>query len=92
MRGYGGSDKPPEVADYRLEQITADVAGVVEALSPDGTAVLVGHDWGAPIVWNTALTRPDRVRAVARLVIGWRNPRPRRSGQDAFRTTSKEAG
>jgi pimeloyl-ACP methyl ester carboxylesterase len=27
--------------------------------------VLVGHDWGAPIVWNSALTRPDVVRAVA---------------------------
>lgn len=71
VRGYGGSDKPPEVADYSLERITADVAGVIEALSPDGTAVLVGHDWGAPIVWNTALTRPDRVRAVAGLSVPW---------------------
>jgi pimeloyl-ACP methyl ester carboxylesterase len=71
VRGYGGSDKPSEVADYSLERITADVAGVVEALSPDGTAVLVGHDWGAPIVWNTALTRPDRVRAVAGLSVPW---------------------
>jgi pimeloyl-ACP methyl ester carboxylesterase len=71
VRGYGGSDKPPAVADYSLERITADVAGVVEALSPDGTAVLLGHDWGAPIVWNTALTRPDRVRAVAGLSVPW---------------------
>jgi pimeloyl-ACP methyl ester carboxylesterase len=71
VRGYGGSDRPPEVADYSLEKITADLAGVIEALSPDGTAVLVGHDWGAPIVWNTALTRPDRVRAVAGLSVPW---------------------
>ena len=71
VRGYGGSDKPPAVADYSLAQITADLAGVVEHLSPDGTAVLVGHDWGAPIVWNTALTRPDRVRAVAGLSVPW---------------------
>lgn len=71
VRGYGGSDRPPEVADYCLEKITADLAGVIEALSPDGTAVLVGHDWGAPIVWNTALTRPDRVRAVAGLSVPW---------------------
>jgi len=71
VRGYGGSDKPPEVADYSLERITTDVAGAIEALSPDGTAVLIGHDWGAPIVWNTALSRPDRVRAVAGLSVPW---------------------
>lgn len=71
VRGYGGSDKPPGVADYSLAQITADVAGVVEQLSADGAAVLVGHDWGAPIVWNTALSRPDRVRAVAGLSVPW---------------------
>jgi pimeloyl-ACP methyl ester carboxylesterase len=71
VRGYGGSDKPPEVADYSLERITADVAAVAEALSPDGSAILVGHDWGAPIVWNTALAHPHRVRAVAGLSVPW---------------------
>ena len=69
VRGYGASDKPGEVADYSLEQITTDVAGVIEHLSPNEKAVLIGHDWGAPIVWNTALTRPDRVRAVAGLSV-----------------------
>ncbi|ATQ44073.1 alpha/beta fold hydrolase [Caulobacter mirabilis] len=69
VRGYGGSDKPAEVSDYSLEQITTDVAGVIEHLSADGTGVLIGHDWGAPIVWNTALTRPDRVSAVAGLSV-----------------------
>ena len=71
VRGYGGSSKPPGVADYSLAQIAADLAGAIEHLSPEGTAVLVGHDWGAPIVWNTALTRPDRVRAVAGLSVPW---------------------
>lgn len=69
VRGYGGSDKPRQVSDYSLKEITADVAGVIEALSDDGTGVLIGHDWGAPIVWNTALTRPDRVSAVAGLSV-----------------------
>ena len=71
VRGYGGSDRPPAVADYSLAQITADVAGAIEHLSPGAPAVLVGHDWGAPIVWNTALTRPDRARAVAGLSVPW---------------------
>ncbi|MFI4934876.1 MAG: alpha/beta fold hydrolase [Caulobacterales bacterium] len=69
VRGYGGSDKPPAVADYAMQHMVADVAGVIEAMSPGAPAVIVGHDWGAPIVWNTALTRPDRVRAVAGLSV-----------------------
>jgi pimeloyl-ACP methyl ester carboxylesterase len=69
VRGYGGSDKPPEVADYAMQRMVADVAGAIEALSPGAPAVIVGHDWGAPIVWNSALTRPDRVRAVAALSV-----------------------
>jgi pimeloyl-ACP methyl ester carboxylesterase len=69
VRGYGGSDKPRPVEAYDMEQMIGDVAAVIEALSPDGQAILIGHDWGAPIVWNTALTRPDRVRAVCGLSV-----------------------
>ena len=69
VRGYGGSDKPPAVADYAMQHMVADVAGAIEALSPGAPAVIVGHDWGAPIVWNSALTRPDLVRAVAGLSV-----------------------
>src|SRR6185295_5918810 len=69
VRGYGGSDKPYAVADYAMDKMIGDVTGVIEALSPDKQAVLIGHDWGAPIVWNTALVRPDRVRAVAGLSV-----------------------
>jgi len=69
VRGYGGSDKPPEIADYSMERMIGDVVGVIEALSPDRRGILIGHDWGAPIVWNSALVRPDRVRAVAGLSV-----------------------
>src|SRR5665213_525717 len=55
VRGYGGSDKPLGVEAYAMERMASDVAGVVEALSPGERAILIGHDWGAPIVWNTAL-------------------------------------
>jgi pimeloyl-ACP methyl ester carboxylesterase len=69
VRGYGGSDKPHPVEAYAMERMIADVVGVIEALSPDKRAVLIGHDWGAPIVWNSALVRPDRVRAVCGLSV-----------------------
>jgi pimeloyl-ACP methyl ester carboxylesterase len=69
VRGYGGSDKPREIAAYSMEQLTADVAGVADALQPGAPAILVGHDWGAPIVWNSAFTRPERFSAVAGLAV-----------------------
>jgi pimeloyl-ACP methyl ester carboxylesterase len=83
VRGYGGSDKPGPVEAYDMEHMVADVAGVIEQLSPDGRAVLVGHDWGAPIVWNTALIRPDRVRAVCGLSVPYLGV-PTRSFKDIF--------
>jgi pimeloyl-ACP methyl ester carboxylesterase len=69
VRGYGGSDRPYPVDAYGMEFMVGDVAGVIEQLSPGAPAVVVGHDWGAPIAWTTALTRPDRVRAVAGLSV-----------------------
>jgi len=69
VRGYGGSDKPEPIEAYSLEHLTADVAGVAKALQPDAPAILIGHDWGAPIVWNTALTRPEQISAVAGLSV-----------------------
>jgi pimeloyl-ACP methyl ester carboxylesterase len=71
VRGYGGSDKPKDVAAYAMEVITADVAGVAKALQPQAPAILIGHDWGAPIVWNTALSRPEAVSAVAGLSVAY---------------------
>jgi len=69
VRGYGGSDRPQAVEAYAMEQLTADVAGLARALQPNRPAILIGHDWGAPIVWNTAFTRPDAIAAVAGLSV-----------------------
>ncbi|MCA0904241.1 alpha/beta fold hydrolase [Qipengyuania aquimaris] len=69
VRGYGGSDKPHPVEAYALERIVGDLVGLKMALQPDQPAILIGHDWGAPIVWNTALTHPEHFRAVAGLSV-----------------------
>ncbi|MEZ4380898.1 MAG: alpha/beta hydrolase [Nannocystaceae bacterium] len=68
VRGYGGSSKPEAIAAYTLRELSGDVLAVAAALS-DAPVVLVGHDWGAPIVHTTALLAPDRVRAVASLSV-----------------------
>ena len=78
VRGYGGSDKPHAIEAYAIKEMCADVAGLVESLG-EKQAVLIGHDWGAPIVWYTALFFPDKVRAVAGLSVPHtgRGPAPR---------------
>jgi pimeloyl-ACP methyl ester carboxylesterase len=71
VRGYGGSDKPLEVEAYDMKSLMADVIGVIDAFG-ERTAILVGHDWGAPICWNTAALHADRVAAVAGLSVPYR--------------------
>ncbi len=91
VRGYGGSDKPDAVEAYTLEAITADVAAVADALQPDEPAILLGHDWGAPIVWNSALSRPERFRAVAALSVPFTGV-PQRPFTEVFRRAFTEKG
>jgi pimeloyl-ACP methyl ester carboxylesterase len=64
VRGYGGSDKPEPIEAYDMIELTDDVLGVIDALAGADRAILVGHDWGAPIVWTTAIRHAARVRAV----------------------------
>ena len=68
VRGYGDSARPHPIEAYTMKALTSDVAAVIDALG-EGQAILFGHDWGAPIVWNTALLYPDKVRGVAGLSV-----------------------
>lgn len=84
VRGYGGSDKPDPVEAYSMERIVGDLVGLRMALQPDRPAILVGHDWGAPIVWNSALTHSEHFRAVAGLSVPFAGV-PARPFSEVFR-------
>ncbi|MGE0624317.1 MAG: alpha/beta fold hydrolase [Pseudomonadales bacterium] len=68
MRGYGKSDKPQAIDAYNQVEVVNDIIGLIPALGYD-TAVVIGHDWGAPTAWSTALNHPDRVSAVGALSV-----------------------
>ena len=68
QRGYGQTDRPETIASYTLLHLVGDLVGVLDALGAP-TAVVIGHDWGAPVAWNAALLRPDRFRAVIGLSV-----------------------
>jgi pimeloyl-ACP methyl ester carboxylesterase len=71
VRGYGGSDKPYAIESYGMADHMADIVGLIDAFA-EKRAILIGHDWGAPIVWNTAVLYKDRVSAVAGLSVPYR--------------------
>lgn len=68
MRGYPPSSAAPD-GRYQSATLALDAAALVEALSPDGTASLVGHDWGAVAACGAAAVAPDRVRHLAALAL-----------------------
>ncbi len=68
QRGYGDTDAPDPIDDYTILHLTGDVVGLVQALGEE-QAVIIGHDWGSPIAWHSALLRPDIFRAVASLSV-----------------------
>ena len=75
MRGYGQTDAPAEIEAYTLLHLVGDIVGLVDALG-EKTAVVAGHDWGAPIAWHSALLRPDVFRAVIALSVPFRPRMP----------------
>ena len=68
MRGFGRSSAPTCVAAYSIFDTVGDMVALVSALG-ETTAVIVGHDWGAPVAWHAALFRPDIFTGVAGLSV-----------------------
>jgi len=71
MRGFGQTDRPEAIDQYTLFHMIGDMVGLLDALGVESAAI-VGHDWGAPVAWHSALLRPDRFRAVIGLSVPFR--------------------
>lgn len=69
LRGYGRSDKPPEVEAYAMHHLVADVLAVLDAAGA-ARAHVVGHDWGAVVAWAVAGGAPDRVDHLVPMSVG----------------------
>jgi epoxide hydrolase A/B len=63
MRGYGQTQSPQEIDQYTLFHLIGDMVDLLNVLGAQ-EAVIVGHDWGAPVAWYASLLRPDRFRGV----------------------------
>ena len=88
MRGYGKSDKPDEILAYNQVEVVNDIIGLIPALGHE-TAVVIGHDWGAPTAWSTALFHPDKVSAVGALSVPF-SPRAEAPPLDTLKAIFKD--
>ncbi len=73
MRGYGATSAPQDVEAYTQLHVVGDMVELLRVLNIEH-AVVVGHDWGAPIAWHCALLRPDIFRAVVGMSVPWSPP------------------
>lgn len=87
QRGYGRSSQPSDIAAYSVEKLAADVVGVLDHFGVE-SATVVGHDWGAPVAWHSALRHPGRVHAVGSLSV----PHARRANRPPLDLMRELAG
>lgn len=64
QRGFAGSDRPQDVADYATDKLIDDIFALAEALRLESFA-LVGHDWGGAISWPAAMRGDPRLTKLA---------------------------
>ena len=73
QRGYSPGARPGDVEDYALDQLHDDVLGFADALGRERFH-LVGHDWGAILVWTTAAWTPERLLSVTAVSVPHPDP------------------
>jgi pimeloyl-ACP methyl ester carboxylesterase len=63
QRGYCLTARPGDRDAYRLDELVADVLGLVDASGRERVH-LVGHDWGGALAWLVAGNHPDRIASL----------------------------
>jgi pimeloyl-ACP methyl ester carboxylesterase len=85
QRGFGRSDKPPRIEDYRSQERLADIVGLLDALG-HRDVYLAGHDFGGFVAWNLAIRHPERVRKLVVFNVAhpevYRSPPPPEPGHE----------
>lgn len=68
MRGYGNSTVYQTFAAYAIEEAVTDMLELLDHLGKE-SAIWIGHDWGAPIVWSLASHHPEKCTGIAAMCV-----------------------
>ena len=70
MRGYAPTTiVDGDTAAFDTGTLGRDAVALIDALSPDAPAVLIGHDWGASAAYAAALAAPERLSHLVTLAV-----------------------
>ncbi|KJZ71813.1 hypothetical protein HIM_08784 [Hirsutella minnesotensis 3608] len=75
MLGYAGTDRPQDLRDFSLKNISSDIKELARRFVGNGQIILGGHDWGGALVWRTALWHPELIKAVFSICTPFLPPR-----------------
>ena len=64
QRGFAGSDRPQDMAEYAADKLIDDIFALAEATGVEDFA-LAGHDWGGAIAWPAAFRNDPRLTKLA---------------------------
>ncbi|CAH0047735.1 unnamed protein product [Clonostachys solani] len=70
MLGYGQSSRHASLKPYTHKNLANDLSQLLQAVLKDGEkGIIVGHDWGAPVVWSLVVRYPKLFKAVINLSV-----------------------
>ena len=62
LLGFGRSDAPRELEHYRIENLVGHVEAILDYYGLS-EAIILGHDWGGIVLWNTVRMLQSRSKA-----------------------------
>ncbi|KAJ7183541.1 Alpha/Beta hydrolase protein [Mycena filopes] len=76
LLGYGGTDKPTDVASYAKSLMAADIISILDEEKIHNEIYAIGHDWGSGLTSGLATFYPSRFAGFAFLAVGYLQPNP----------------
>ncbi|CAJ1189584.1 putative hydrolase [Companilactobacillus crustorum] len=70
LRGFGQSEAPEGVENYRADKLAKDILELKHSLGIEKPMKLIAHDWGANIGWTLASFFPKEFSSYVALSVG----------------------
>ena len=70
QRGFGESDAPVGIENYRIKHMVKDFKALLKLLVGSAPIKVIGHDWGASVGWAAAIGFPELFSSLVAISVG----------------------